>query len=173
MLSRSVMSESLLPPGQPGSSVLGDSPGKNWSGLPCPPPGHLPNRGIEPRCPALRAESLPSEPLEKPMNTGMGSLFLLQGIFLTQESTWGLLHCGQILYHLSHQGSPRILEKVAYPFSRGSSQPRNQTSVFCTAGGFFTSGATREAHGKVGEGFLFFLLVPLPVALFLNPFCFH
>ena len=112
MLSRSVMSESLLPPGQPGSAVLGDSPGKNWSGLPCPPPRHLPNPGIEPRCPALRAKSLPSEPLEKPMNTGMGSLFLLQGIFLTQESTWGLLHCGQILYHLSHQGSP--LECVAY-----------------------------------------------------------
>ena len=35
----------------------------------------------------------------------------------------------QILYHLSHQGSPRILEWVAYPFSRGSFQPRNQTSM--------------------------------------------
>ena len=32
----------------------------------------------------------------------------------------------------------RILEWVAIPFSRGSSRPRNQTQVSCTAGGFFT-----------------------------------
>ena len=44
----------------------------------------------------------------------------------------------QILYPLSHQGSPRILECVAYPFSRASSRPRNQTGVSCIAGGFFT-----------------------------------
>ena len=68
----------------------------------------------------------------------MGSLFLFQGIFPTQGSNTGLLHCRQILHHLSHQGSPRILEWVAYPFSRGSSRPRNQTRVSCIAGGFFT-----------------------------------
>ena len=39
----------------------------------------------------------------------------------------GLLHCRQILYHLSHQRSPRILEWLAYPFVRGSSWPRNWT----------------------------------------------
>ena len=33
-----------------------------WSGLPCPPPGDLPHPGIEPRSPALQADSLPSEP---------------------------------------------------------------------------------------------------------------
>ena len=38
-------------------------------------------------------------------NTGVGSLFLLQGIFPTQESNPGLLHCRQILYQLSYQGS--------------------------------------------------------------------
>ena len=37
---------------------------------------------------------------------GVGSLSLHQGIFLTQESNWGLLHCRWILYHLSYQGSP-------------------------------------------------------------------
>ena len=37
-----------------------------WSGLPCPPPGHIPNPGIKPRSPALQADSLPSEPPEKP-----------------------------------------------------------------------------------------------------------
>ena len=40
----------------------------------------------------------------------------------------------------------RILEWVAYPFSRGSSQPRNQTRVSCIAGGFFNNWATREAQ---------------------------
>ena len=39
-------------------------------------------------------------------DTGVGCHFLLQGIFLTQESNPGLLHCRQILYRLSHQGSP-------------------------------------------------------------------
>ena len=58
-------------------------------------------------------------------NTGVGSRSLLQGIFPTQGSNPGLLHCGWILYHLSHQGSPRILEWVAYPFSSGPSRPRN------------------------------------------------
>ena len=77
-----------------------------WSGLPCPPPGHLPNPGIKPRSPALQAVSLLSEPPGKSKNTGVGSLSLLQGIFPTQESNWGLLHCRQILYQLSYQGSP-------------------------------------------------------------------
>ena len=79
----------------PGSSVYGDSPGKN---------------------------------------TGVGCHTLLQGIFPTQGSNPGLLHYGQIFHRLSHQGSMRILEWVAYPFSRGSSQPRNQMRVSCTAG---------------------------------------
>ena len=39
-------------------------------------------------------------------NTGVGCRFLLQGIFLTQGLNLGLQHCRQILYHLSHQGSP-------------------------------------------------------------------
>ena len=79
-------------------------------------------------------------------NTGVGSLSLLQGIFPTQGSNPGFLHFGQILYQLSHKGSPRILEWVASPFSSGSAQPRNQTGVSCTAGGFFTSRAMKEAH---------------------------
>ena len=74
----------------PGSSVLGDSPGKK---------------------------------------TGVGYHALLQGIFPTQGTNPGLQHCRQILYYLSHQGSPRLLEWVAYPFSKGSSHLRNQTRV--------------------------------------------
>ena len=81
----------------PGSSVLGDSPGKNTGVLPCPPPGDLPNPGIEPKSPTLQADSLPFESPGKPKNTGVGSLSLLQGNFLTQELNWGLLHCKWIL----------------------------------------------------------------------------
>ena len=61
----------------PGSSVYGDSPGKN---------------------------------------TGVDGHALLQGIFPTQGSNPGLPHCRQILYRLSHQGSPRIREWVAHSF---------------------------------------------------------
>ena len=77
-------------------------------------------------------------------NTGVGSHSLLQGIFPTQGSNPGFPYCRQILYHLSHQGSPRILEWVAYPFSRESSWPRNRTGVSCIAGRFFTSWATHD-----------------------------
>ena len=72
-------------------------------------------------------------------NSGMCSLSLLQGIFPTQGSNPGLLHCSQILYQLSHKGRPRILEWVAYPFSSRSSRPRSQTGVSCIAGRFFTN----------------------------------
>ena len=91
----------------PGSSVHGDSPGKN---------------------------------------TRVGCHALLQGIFPTQGSNPRLPHCRWILYQLSHQGNPRILEWVAYPLSRGSSWPRNWSGVFCMAGRFFTSWGSREAH---------------------------
>jgi len=52
-------------------------------------------------------------------NTGVGSLSLLQGIFPTQKSNRGLPHCRWVLYQVSHQESPRILEWVAYPFCSG------------------------------------------------------
>ena len=95
----------------PGSSVHGDSPGKN---------------------------------------TGVGCHALLQGIFPTQGSNPGLLHCRWILSQLSHQGSPRILEWVAYLFSSRSSQPRNRIRVSCIAGRFFMNWAIRAAHRKTG-----------------------
>ena len=57
--------------------------------------------GIKPRSPTLQVDSLPSEPPGKHMNTGVGSLSLLQGTFLSQESNWGLLHCRWILQQLS------------------------------------------------------------------------
>ena len=83
---------------------------------------------------------------ESTQNTGVGSLSLLQGIFPTQGSNPGLPHCRKILYQRCYQGSPRILEWVAYPFSNGSSWPRNQTGVSCIAGRFLTNWAIREAQ---------------------------
>ena len=111
-------------------------------------------------------------------DTGVGSHFLLQGVFLTQG--WNL--CLLCLLHLqgflttSATGNPlehcwsevqivqscptlcdpmdytvhgilqaRILEWIAFPFSRGSSWPRDQTQVSRIAGGFCTSWATRAA----------------------------
>ena len=53
----------------------------------------------------MQADSLPAKPPGKPENMGVGSLSLLQWIFPTQESNWGLQHCRQILYQLSYQGS--------------------------------------------------------------------
>ena len=63
---------------------------------------------IEPRSPALQADSLPAEWQRKPKNTGMDRLSLLQWIFSTQESSRGLLHCRWLLYQLSYQGSPEL-----------------------------------------------------------------
>ena len=72
------------------------------------------------------------------------SLSLLQVIFPTQGSNPGLLHCRWILYYLSHNGSPRILECVAYPFSSWCSWSRKWTGVSCIAGRFFTRWVIRK-----------------------------
>ena len=83
-------------------------------------------------------------------NTLVGSLSLLQGIFPIQGSNSGLPHCRQILSQLSYKGRLRILEWVAYPFSRGSSWPRNWIRVSCISGRFFTNWAIREAQLYIG-----------------------
>ena len=91
----------------------------------------------------LRPRGLYS-PWDSPgQKTGAGSLSLLQGIFPTQGSNPGLPHCRQILYQLSHKGSPRILKWVASPFSSGPSWPRNRTGVSCIVGRFSTNWAIR------------------------------
>ena len=77
-------------------------------------------------------------------NTAVGTFSLFQGIFSTPGSNSGLPHCRQILYQLSHKGSPGILEWVAYPFSSGSSWPRSQTGVSCIADGFCTNWAITD-----------------------------
>ena len=83
-----------------------------WNRLLLLSPGDLLDPGIKPETPALQVDSLSTEPQEKPKNTGVGSLSLFQQISPTQESNWGLLHCRQILYQLSYEGSPTTLAKL-------------------------------------------------------------
>ena len=71
---------------------------------------------IGPRSPALQGNSLPAEPQGKPIYTWVGSLSLLQRIFLTQELNWGLLCCRWILYQLSYEGSTVIVRMNSVNF---------------------------------------------------------
>ena len=93
---------------------------------------------------SLRPHGLYSSWNSPGQNIGMGSLSLLYGIFPNQVLNPGIPYCRQIFYQLSHNRSQRILERVAYLFSSGSSQPRNQTRVSCIAGKFFTNWAIRK-----------------------------
>ena len=73
-------------------------------------------------CPTLWKSYGLYSPWNSPgQNTGVGSLFLLQGIFPTSGSNPGLPHCRRILYQLRHKEWPRLLEWVAYFFSSRSS----------------------------------------------------
>ena len=85
------VSDSLQLHGLPARHVCprGFSRQEYWSRLPCPPPEDIPNPGIKPMSPPLQMYSLLSELLGNLKNTGVDSLSLLQGIFLTQESNLG------------------------------------------------------------------------------------
>ena len=73
------------------------------------------------------------------LHTGVGChALLLQRIFPNQGSN-------------HHQGSPWILQWLAYSFSMESSRPRNQTSVSCIAGRLFTDWAMREALWELSK----------------------
>ena len=61
---------------------------------------------------SLRPHELYSPWNSPGQNIGIGSLSLLQRIFPTQGSNPGLPHCGQILYQLSHKGSPRGRDQI-------------------------------------------------------------
>ena len=97
---------------------MGFSRQEYWSEPPCCSPRDLPNPGIKPRSPALQADSLPSEPLGKPKNTGVGSLSLLQKIFLTEELNQGLLHCRWILYRLSYHPELKLAAAGGPPWGQ-------------------------------------------------------
>ena len=77
-----------------------------------------------------------------------------RGSSQTQGSNSGLPHCRQILYQLSHKGSPRILEWVAYPFSRGSfpTQESNWGLLHCRRILYQLSYEGLECEGVLEEG---------------------
>ena len=86
----------------------------------------------------VESNSLGSHQLYSPwnspgQNTGLGSLSLLQGIFLTQGLNSGLPHCRDSLPAVP-QGKPRNTGESSLSLSRGSSRPRNWTWVSCIAG---------------------------------------
>ena len=111
---------------------MGFSRQEYWSGLPFPSPGDLPKqnnfmRGEKKPTFSFESESVSHSVISSSLqlhglyptrllcqwdspgkNTGAGSHALLQGIFPTQGSNLGLLHCRQILYCLSHQGRPLL-----------------------------------------------------------------
>ena len=120
----------------PGSFVHGDSPSKNTGVGCCALPGDLPTPGIKPRSPPLQADSLSAEPPGKPKNTGVGCHSLLQGIFPTQGSNLGLLHCRQILYFLSHQGSPLCCIDLVLGDCKSSSSRTAPSYTDCPTVGF-------------------------------------
>ena len=104
---------------------MGFSREEYQSGLPSPPLSSWSNPCL--LClPALAGGYLPPVPPGKPRDQSQVS-HIAVGFFI------------------SHKGSPRILEWIAYPFSSGSSQPRSRTRVSCIAGRFFTNWAIREA----------------------------
>ena len=117
VLSRSVASDSLRPHVLQPTRLLcpwGFSRPEYCSGLPCPPPvgGIFPTPGMELRSPAWQADCLPAEPPERPKNTAVDGLSLLQGIFPNQELNCSLLHCRRVLYPLSFQAKPIYLSSV-------------------------------------------------------------
>ena len=90
----------------PGSSIQGILQARilEWVAMPSSRGPSQPRNWTQVSC--VAGDSLLSESLGKPKNTRVGSLSLLQRIFPTQESNWGLLYCRRILYQLSHQRRP-------------------------------------------------------------------
>ena len=118
----------------PGCSVHGDSPSKNTGvGYHALLQGNLPNPGIEPRSPTLKADSLPSKP---PVKVKVKLLSCVR-LFATPWT---------VAYQVPPSMGFSILEWVAISFSRRSSRPRDWTRVSRIVGRRFTVWATREAY---------------------------
>ena len=95
----------------PGFSVLGILQARilKWIAVPFSRGSSQPRDQIQVSC--IEDDSLPSEPPGKPKNTRVGSLSLLQEIFMTQELNWGLLHHRQILYQTPANDKAKNLDQ--------------------------------------------------------------
>ena len=116
---------------------MGFSRQEYWSRLPYPSPGDLPNPGIKPRSCAWQTDSLLSEPPGKPipMYAAAAAAAKLLQLCLTLCDPIDGSPPGSSVHRILQA---RILEWVVIPFSRASSQLRNQTQVSCMADRFFT-----------------------------------
>ena len=133
---------------------MGFSRQEYWSVLPLPPPGNFPNTGIKavsPTAPALADGFFTTEPPGSPRQRGKDkpvsdltlrrpgrfqnpvALFLQSCLTLCNP-----MDCSRQVPLSMGILQARILEWVAMPSSRGSSQPRDRTQVFCIPGRFFT-----------------------------------
>ena len=111
-----------------------------------PSPADLPSPGIERWSPAIQADSLPTYLSGKPkVINGRNQKLdkVLKWKWKSLGHVWLFATPWTVVHGILQA---RILEWVAFPFSRGFSQPRDQTQVCHIAGRFFTSWATREAQ---------------------------
>ena len=126
-----------------------------WSGLPFLLSGDLPDPGIKLGLPAFLADSLLSEPPGKPKMRFEPMTLRLR---VSCSTKWASQAAAKVKFiqlcptlydpmdYTAHGIlQARILEWVAFPSSRGSSQPKDRTQVLCITGRFLTSGDTREA----------------------------
>ena len=108
-----------------------------WSGLPCPPPGYLPNPGIE-------LGSFTSAALAVRFLTATSTVrVLVAQSCLTLSDP---MDCSPPGFSVHGIVQARILEWVSISLSRESSQSRDWTQISRTAGRLFTIWATREAQ---------------------------
>ena len=121
---------------------MGFSRQEYWSQLPYPPPPDFPNSGVEPKC-------LTSICIGRWVLVCIHIIiFLLLLICLVKLKVAHscLTLCDPMDYTVHGILQARILEWLAFPFFRGSSQPRDWTQVSCIAVGFFTSWTTKETQ---------------------------
>ena len=126
---------------------MGFSREEYWSGLPCPPPGDLPDPGIEPKSlmsPALAGGFLTTSATWEAQRENKVKVLVVQ----LCPTLWDPMDCSPPGSSVHEILQARVLEWVAISYSRGSSQPRDQTQVSCIAGRFFTIWATRKPEGE-------------------------
>ena len=134
---------------------IGFSRQKYWSRLPCTPPGDLPDPGIEPK--SLVYPALADRFFTTSATWEAHSLIIqLQNIWLKNWRSESHSVMFDSLYTV-HGILQTLVEWVVFPFSRGCSQPKDQTQVSSIADWFFISWTTREDQEKTGVGSLFLL----------------
>ena len=119
--------------------AMGFSRQEYWSGLSFPSPGDI---LIEPRSPTLQAHAFPTELCRKLLSLPI--VYPRPGSVSVKVTQSCPTLCDPMDYTVHGIFQAKILEWIAIPLSRGSSQPRDWTQVSCTAGRFFTIWATRD-----------------------------